>query len=152
MAAAVRKSVIVTGIGRAVAPRLARLGRGVVRNCTRSADEMNEIENLRREVGGDPVVVKGDVSEDAVRRALAAAAGERRGRLGRAREQRRRHERSRNRSDDDPPEKTRKSVTGRARENDGRRLVPPTPRSRSGRTSNPSRRSGIGPALSPPCR
>ena len=85
MAAAVRKSAIVTGsatgIGRAVALRLARLGWGVALNYTRSADEMDETERLCREAGGDPVVVRGDVSEDTACRALAAAAEDRWGRL-----------------------------------------------------------------------
>ena len=80
-----RKAAIVTGsatgIGRAIALSLSRLGWGVVLNYTRSVEEMAETKRLCREAGGDPVVIQGDVSEDAVCRALADAAEKRWGRL-----------------------------------------------------------------------
>lgn len=70
-----------TGIGAAIAQALSGLGWGVVLNYTRSEDEVRETERLCRDAGGDPVVVQGDVSDDKVCRALAAAAEERWGRL-----------------------------------------------------------------------
>ncbi|MBT6204281.1 MAG: SDR family NAD(P)-dependent oxidoreductase [Alphaproteobacteria bacterium] len=70
-----------TGIGAAIALHLSRLGWGVVLNYTRSVDEVRETERLCREAGGDPVVVQGDVSDDSVCRALAAAAEKHWGRL-----------------------------------------------------------------------
>jgi len=80
-----RRAAIVTGsatgIGRAIALHLARLGWGVVLNYTRSTDEMAETERLCREAGGDPVVVQGDVSDDAVCRAFTETAEKRWGRL-----------------------------------------------------------------------
>ena len=63
-----------TGIGRAIALGLSRLGWGVVLNYTTSAEAMAETEALCRESGGDPVVVRGDVAEDTVCRELVRVA------------------------------------------------------------------------------
>lgn len=70
-----------TGIGRAVALGLAARGWGLVLNYTTSEREMADTEAACREAGGEPLVVRGNVAEDAVCRDLVRAAAERWNRL-----------------------------------------------------------------------
>jgi len=70
-----------TGIGAAIALALSTLGWGVVLNYTRSEDEVRATEAQCRKLGGDPVIVQGDIADDATCRALTEAARERWGRL-----------------------------------------------------------------------
>jgi len=64
-----RRTVIVTGsatgIGAAVARRMARAGWNVVVNFTRSADEAQATERACRALGADTLVVRADVALDA---------------------------------------------------------------------------------------
>ena len=82
---ATRKVAIVTGsatgIGAASALRLARLGHNVVLNYTTSRAEAEATEADCRAAGAEVATVVGDVSDDTVCRALAAAALERWGRI-----------------------------------------------------------------------
>ena len=70
-----------TGIGRAIALALAARGWGLVLNYTTSEREMADTETACREAGGDPLVVRGDVADDALCRELAEAAARRWNRL-----------------------------------------------------------------------
>ncbi len=70
-----------TGIGRAIALGLSVRGWGVVLNYTTSEGEMADTLEACREAGGDPVVVRGDVAEDAVCRELVQTAAGRWNRL-----------------------------------------------------------------------
>jgi 3-oxoacyl-[acyl-carrier protein] reductase len=85
MAPTIERAALVTGsatgIGAAIARTLSALGWGVVLNYTRSEEDMRETEAACRDLGGDPVVVKGDIADDAVCRKLTQAARERWGRL-----------------------------------------------------------------------
>lgn len=64
-----------TGLGRAIAVETASRGaKAVVINYARSADEAQETAGLVRHEGAEPILVQGDVAEDAACRAIAAAA------------------------------------------------------------------------------
>ena len=64
-----------TGLGRAIAVEVANRGaKAVVINFARSADEAEVTAGQVREAGGEPILVQGDVAEDAACRAIAAAA------------------------------------------------------------------------------
>ena len=70
-----------TGIGAAVAKRLASKGAAVVINYSRSAAEAEETAAACRTAGGDVIICQANVAEDADCRRLAAAALERWGRI-----------------------------------------------------------------------
>lgn len=64
-----------TGLGRAIAVETASRGaKAVIINYARSEDEAQETAGLVRQEGAEPVVVQGDVADDAACRAIAAAA------------------------------------------------------------------------------
>jgi len=64
-----------TGLGRAIAVEVASRGaKAVIINYARSKAEADETAALVRHQGAEPVVVQGDVAEDAACRAIAAAA------------------------------------------------------------------------------
>ncbi|CAN5345482.1 SDR family NAD(P)-dependent oxidoreductase [soil metagenome] len=64
-----------TGLGRAIAVEVASRGaKAVVINYAKSVDEANETAGLVRHEGAEPVLVQGDVSDDAACKAIAAAA------------------------------------------------------------------------------
>lgn len=64
-----------TGLGRAIAVEVASRGaKAVIINYARSRDEAEETAGLVRSHGAEPVLVQGDVSDDAACRAIAAAA------------------------------------------------------------------------------
>jgi 3-oxoacyl-[acyl-carrier protein] reductase len=69
------------GVGAATVLLLARRGAAVVVNCTKSAAEAEETAQRCVAAGGEAVVVKGDVSQDADCRRIAAAALDRWGRI-----------------------------------------------------------------------
>lgn len=71
----------VTGIGRAIALGLAARGWGLVLKYTTSEREMADTEAACHEAGGEPLIVRGDVAEDAVCRDLVRAAAGRWNRL-----------------------------------------------------------------------
>ncbi len=70
-----------TGIGAAVAKRLASKGAAVVINYSRSVAEAEETAVSCRDAGGDAIICQANVAEDADCRRLAAAALERWGRI-----------------------------------------------------------------------
>ncbi len=70
-----------TGLGAATALELARRGSAVVINYSRSATEAEETAQACIRAGGEAVVVRGDVAQDADCRRLAAAALDRWGRI-----------------------------------------------------------------------
>jgi len=70
-----------TGVGAAAALQLAQRGWNVVINYSRSEAEARETEGACRAAGAETLLVKGDVSQDADCRALAAATGQRWGRI-----------------------------------------------------------------------
>ncbi len=79
------KAFVVTGsssgVGAATALELARRGWGVVINYSKSHTEAEEIAQACVRAGGEAVVVRGDVAQDADCRRLAAAALDKWGRL-----------------------------------------------------------------------
>lgn len=70
-----------TGVGAATALELARRGFGVVINYSKSEPEAEETAQACIRAGGDALVVRGDVSQDADCRRLATAARDKWGRL-----------------------------------------------------------------------
>src|SRR5260370_22157332 len=72
-----------TGLGAATALELARRGSAVVINYSRSATEAAETAQACIRAGGEAVVVRRDVAQDADCRRLAAAALGRWGRIDR---------------------------------------------------------------------
>ena len=80
-----RKVFIVTGsssgVGAATALELSRLGSAVAINYSKSASEAEDAAGACLRAGGDALVVRADVSQDADCRRLAAAAVDRWGRL-----------------------------------------------------------------------
>ena len=70
-----------TGLGAAVAQRLAAKGGNVVINYTRSEAEAQDAAEACRNVGGDAILCQADVSVDADCRRMAEAALERWGRI-----------------------------------------------------------------------
>src|SRR5260370_26299450 len=70
-----------TGLGAARALELARGGSAVVINYSRSATEAEETAKACIRAGGEAIVVRGDVAQDADCRRLAAAALDRWGRI-----------------------------------------------------------------------
>jgi 3-oxoacyl-[acyl-carrier protein] reductase len=79
------KACIVTGsssgVGAATALALASRGASVLINCVRSRDAADEVAERCKAYGGDAIVVAGDVADNTVCHALAAAALERWGRI-----------------------------------------------------------------------
>lgn len=79
------KAFVVTGsssgVGAATAVELARRGWAVVINCSKSQTEADETAQACVRAGGEAVVVRGDVAQDADCRRLAAAALDKWGRL-----------------------------------------------------------------------
>jgi 3-oxoacyl-[acyl-carrier protein] reductase len=64
-----------TGLGRAIAVETAGRGaKAVVINYARSVEEAHETAGMVREQGAEPILVQGDVADDAACRAIAAAA------------------------------------------------------------------------------
>ncbi|HEY6912504.1 MAG TPA: SDR family oxidoreductase [Myxococcales bacterium] len=84
-AAGERKAFVVTGssagVGAATALLLAKEGAGVVVNFSREAGPAEEVAQACIAAGGDALVVRADVADDAACRALAAAALGRFGRI-----------------------------------------------------------------------
>lgn len=70
-----------TGVGAATALQLAHRGWNVVVNYSRSAAEAEASEAACRAAGADTLLLRGDVSNDADCRAMAATAAERWGRI-----------------------------------------------------------------------
>lgn len=70
-----------TGVGAATALELARRGSAVVINYSKSAAEADETAQACIRAGGEALVVRGDVAQDADCRRLAAAALDKWGRL-----------------------------------------------------------------------
>src|SRR5438067_13911616 len=69
------------GVGAATVLLLARRGAAVVVNCTKSAAEAEETAQRCVAAGGEALVVRGDVAQDADCRRIAAAALDRWGRI-----------------------------------------------------------------------
>src|SRR5580692_4741054 len=70
-----------SGIGRAAALRLARAGYDVAINYRSSEDSARQTLAALSALGGRPVALRGDVSDDAAVAALVAAVGDAYGRL-----------------------------------------------------------------------
>ena len=70
-----------TGVGAATALELTRRGYDVLINYRRSADEANSVAEQCRQAGGEPLLVQGDVAEDADCRRLVQSALDTWGRL-----------------------------------------------------------------------
>jgi 3-oxoacyl-[acyl-carrier protein] reductase len=70
-----------SGIGAAVALRLAARGAGVIVNCARNVDAAEEVAAACRRAGGRARVVQGDVADDSACRELVATAIAEYGRL-----------------------------------------------------------------------
>ncbi len=70
-----------TGVGRATALHMARLGCAVLVNYSRSKDAAEEVAAQCREIGVDAIAVRADVAQDADCRAMIAAAEKQFGRL-----------------------------------------------------------------------
>jgi 3-oxoacyl-[acyl-carrier protein] reductase len=70
-----------TGIGAAVAEKLAAAGARVVVNCTKSLKDAEETIGRIRSAGGDAILGQGDVSSDADCRSIAKVAQDKWGRI-----------------------------------------------------------------------
>ncbi|MGB7184011.1 MAG: SDR family NAD(P)-dependent oxidoreductase, partial [Burkholderiaceae bacterium] len=70
-----------TGVGAACAKQMTAQGYDVLINYNKSKDEAEQTATACRELGGEPILVQGDVADDAACRAMVKAALDAWGRL-----------------------------------------------------------------------